>query len=675
LYFTVKKALFIIGLCILAAVLSGCKKERGPSRTPSASPGEIVEKVGDVGILRLTVPGFASLDDDDRIACYYLANALEESRDIPWDQIHPRHLEIRRFTEKIGLGLEYGALPEFTEPFWVFLKQLWIYGGFYDPRSLKKRPSVLDGRALSSLMFVSLSNLGGRLGTVTEINLKRSWMMDTLFVPRVEPRLIPRRPDGTVDLNGATPVNFYRNITLKEAAAFRGKYPHNSQLIRKRGRLREWVYRIGDETIAAGPYAGQLARVIDNLEKARPHLSRSRVDALDRLVDYMTTGDPDAFEAACDILRNTSSRVDFVLGFNDIRYDPLATRALWTGLLFITDEEAEKTRRILEEYCRANPLPGNASRLLLAPERTVKTAQLISAAGGDGLLYPNIYVDPPSGEVGGSSKQVLVFTNVIRDRALAQARNLETDLCPDDSSATRCLRCASGSALLENVARALTLPVKRPPVICLPEGDLTPPVAKFVAASALGEAALLWWLSDADIKEAGLLPDTGAVEETLHRFIRRYIITFGKSRSDLTITEAACKWLGNRLLDEKSAFTLRTEGTRIGYRMEDAAAFRNAIADVIVELAGALDAGNNAAVADLLKSGFQAPVSPGVPRPQKRRPAEQPLMEFAFLPPTVMAELNPMGGIKDVRLEDAPNLAVRMFQSAGYPEEEYDWLR
>ena len=90
--------------------------------------------------------------------------------------------------------------------------------------------------------------------------------------------------------------------------------------------------------------------------------------ALDLLIRYLGSGDQAAFDSAAALWRSNTAPVDFVMGFSDIRFDPLRRKGLWTALLFLPDTEAQgrvdKLLGILPELTASLPggPPGTRSR-------------------------------------------------------------------------------------------------------------------------------------------------------------------------------------------------------------------------------------------------------------------------------------------------------------------------
>ncbi len=221
-----KTTVFLISLVTL--LVAGCQRqvEESSDRLPES---RILERVEEVAVISLDAPAFEGLTKDEKLLASHISEAILAGRDIPYDQIHAKNLEVRRFIEEISLGLTYGAREKYVDPFWLFLKKLWIYNGFYDLCTLKKISPPVDERILGNLMFVALSNTGGQLGELPDINEKFIWIKENVHNPSVDPVLFS---NYTVNHNPSysTPVNFYEDIALDEIANFKPKYRQNSKV-------------------------------------------------------------------------------------------------------------------------------------------------------------------------------------------------------------------------------------------------------------------------------------------------------------------------------------------------------------------------------------------------------------------------------------------------------------
>src|SRR5207237_2623805 len=66
-----------------------------------------------------------------------------------------------------------------------------------------------------------------------------------LFDPNFEPTITAKNPPAGLDILQGSSNNFYSGAKLDDLKGFHERYPLNSQLVKKDGKLMELVYRAG----------------------------------------------------------------------------------------------------------------------------------------------------------------------------------------------------------------------------------------------------------------------------------------------------------------------------------------------------------------------------------------------------------------------------------------------
>ncbi len=645
----------LITLCLSVFLLTGCgRKEKSP--VPTVTPGEIVERVGEVAITRLEAPAFDSLSQDEKTAAYYLSLAVLVGRDIPYDQIHARQSELRRFLESVSLNIGYGAPVYYVDPFKAYLKMVWSFGGFYDLQTGRKIFPPVGEREITQLIFLALSNSGGELGNVTDLNLKRNYLVDTLLNAAVESNLyLPLAAD--MDL-GSYPQTFYTGMASPEVQKFAAQYPRNSRLERRGDRLVELAYRTGDEELSAGPYAEELARVIENLEKARPYLPMDRVAVLDEMMQYFRTGKEASFDSAVAVQRSTTTSLDFVLGFDDARFDPLHKKGLWTGILFLSDDQTQAMIARLRASAEVWPyFPGLDPAT--AP-RSIVAAQLLTAIGANGPLAPDVYRDPPLRAKAPENSQSLVFTNVLRTRAIAEAHYIEAEFCVDSSAVQRAEKYAADIALARALlAETFGLAPTEPDHFA----SWQAPTPQMILERAQQEIALLWLLHDPKLIEIGLLPDAGAQDEAYRAFARRLLLL--QAADSAAYTE-------HKAFDLIAAYLLRSGALALGKKegrtlclAPNPPAMRILLLDLASQIQKVLQSGDPQSAAAFLER-YHSDEDPVLRGEIESRLEELPAFKrLAFIMPQVEARFNPMGGVEEIFLQQPANFTEQMLFFGG----------
>lgn len=639
---------------LLISCRSGGKRQPVSSEINGSS-----ERIEDTAVLYLEVPIFSELSLNDRIAAYLLSQAVLTSRDIPFDQLHPRHLEIITFLEDISRNISYGAADYFAEPFWSYLKMIWIHNGFYDLKTLKKLIPSISEKELNSLMYIALSNSGGKLGTITDINFKRTWMIDHLLNPVVDPVLFIRESGITKDVLKNSVTNFYSGLSADEARVFPAKYPRNSQLTRKGDRVVELVYRIGDENLAPGPYARYLEEVVEFLEKARPYLSQNQVESVDHLIEYLITGDLHLYQLAVDKASNSDDAVEWILGFNDQRFDPLGQKGLWTGMLYISDRTVqEKLDALLPVVLRMlKTYPGYNQKLFTRQPDGIKSVQLLTAIGNNGPLCPDLYFDPPIVGNDEESQRTLIFTNVISARVKARAQELEAKLCMNSAERDDCLQSAEEIAFIRTAIKALI----SAPLLEKNTASIMDNPYRRILRAALEELAYLWMIQKPEIYNSGILSITRSGDEVFQQFLRRYLLTFVGESSNLTDEQKALQLIGNSLWKSGNCVEFTISDTTLDYRITNQSLMTEEIGKLAMKVSELLLSGNESQVSQFCHKKLSITEQEKLAAVVKRILGKSSFQKEAFILPDLRAEMNPMGGIKDVIVERQPSLREQMF--------------
>jgi hypothetical protein len=645
-------------LLIIVMLHWSCGGRQGRDRQEPSSTSHI-DRTEHIAIVPLDAPAFSDLSREDQIAAYYLSKAVWAGRDVAYDQIHPKHLEIRKFLEDIALNISYGAPPYVADPFRAYLKLIWIHNGFYDLRSLNLIRPQLEQREFDQLMYLALSNSGGQLGTVTEINFKRFWIMEQLLNPAADPYIYARKFSDKIDLVEGSFPNFYQDVTPEEVTGFKHRFPQNSKLIKRKETITEWVYRTGDATWAPGPYASELAEIIEYLENARPYLPPSRVQTVDYLLEHFRTGDPAAYEGAIQARGNSDAAVDFIFGFNDRRFDPLHLKGLWTGLLFIEDTEAQQRLQnaIATILRRVEAFPPVARSELAAPyQGNIKAVQLLCATGCNGPLSPDIYTELPGTE--DPTGQRLVFTNVLEARAIAHAEGLEA-FAGGDIDAETTAELGFGAAVIRSV-----LDLEDWAAAVIPITEKLPPAK--ILRCALDELTILWLMRDPELSNTTLLPAADAADEFYRQFTYRYLQSLAASNPPGgKIQHAAIQVIGTALLQTETCFVIEDHGNGKTCRILDYAAMRAEIAAFAGRVADLIREGDKSAQQNFIATYFNESKIPDRGKRGRQLHDDPGLTETAFQMPLIEVETNPMGGIKKVYLEYPDSFTEAMFFLGG----------
>jgi dipeptidyl-peptidase-3 len=305
----------------------------------------LLEKVGKVAIVQLYADGFADLSLNEKILAYYLYQAGVAGRDITYDQNHRHGLEIRNLLEEIithPQGIDDKILEKITN----YLKLFWTFNGNYGTNNRKFIPefSFEDLVLASKAALSNKANLEVRGEEALKEKLNK--LKRTIFDPDFEPLLADKSPKEGKDIITASGNNYYEGVDLKDLENFAEKYPLNSKVVKKDGKIIEQVYRAGTGSVPAGLYAKQLSRVIDNLEKALPYAEDGQREALKHLIRYLQTGDPQDFEKYSISWVKSNPIVETINGFIETYSDARGAKGEYEGMVSFVDKE---TNRVMQD--------------------------------------------------------------------------------------------------------------------------------------------------------------------------------------------------------------------------------------------------------------------------------------------------------------------------------------
>ena len=304
----------------------------------------LLERVDKVAIVQLYADEFEELGLDDKILAYYLYKAAVAGRDITYDQNHRHGLAIRNLLEEIithPQGIDGDVLQKITR----YVKLFWVFNGFYGTNSRKFVPEF-DFESLLSASRIALSN-GAQLGIKDDSGLEEMLevLRGTIFDPNFQPILANKSPGKGEDVITASGNNFYEGVTLKDLEGFKEKYPLNSKVVKRDGKLEELVYRTGTDGVSPGLYAKQLLSVVGNLKKAMPFAKQGQRKALERLVHYFETGEAEDFDRYNIDWVKDNPIVDTINGFIEVYTDARGVKGEYEGIVTFVDQKINQVMR------------------------------------------------------------------------------------------------------------------------------------------------------------------------------------------------------------------------------------------------------------------------------------------------------------------------------------------
>jgi dipeptidyl-peptidase-3 len=308
----------------------------------------LLERAGKVAIVQLYADGFEELSLEEKVKAYYLCQAALAGRDIAYDQIHRCGLSIRNVLEEI-VTHPRGIDKIILEKIKSYLKLFWVFNGNYGTNNRKFVPEFTYSDLFSSAQL-ALSN-GAKFGVRNESELEGllTDLKRTIFDIDFEPILANKSPKSGEDIITASGNNYYEGVTLKDLETFREKYPLNSKVIKRDGKIFESVYRTGTTEIPSGLYAENLNRLIGYLKEAGAFAQPGQKRVLEHLIRYFQTGDPADFEKYNIEWVKDNPTVETINGFIEVYNDARGAKGEYEGMVCFVDR---KINRVMESIAR-----------------------------------------------------------------------------------------------------------------------------------------------------------------------------------------------------------------------------------------------------------------------------------------------------------------------------------
>jgi dipeptidyl-peptidase-3 len=304
----------------------------------------LLERVGKVAIVQLYADGFAELSLDDKLLAYHLYRAALAGRDITYDQLHRHGLAIRNILEQIIThpeGIDEAVLQKISK----YLKLFWVFNGNHGTNYRKFVPEFNPEELLSATKS-ALSN-GADLGIKDESELleKLNMLERTVFDPDFQPILASKSPGHGEDIITASGNNYYEGVTLEDLEGFQERYPLNSKLVKKNGKLTELVWRAGTDQVSPGLYAKELSQVIGFLKKAMPFAKQGQRKALEGLIQYFQTGEAADFDTYNIHWVKDNPTVETINGFIEVYTDARGVKGEFEGMVCFVDRKINQVMK------------------------------------------------------------------------------------------------------------------------------------------------------------------------------------------------------------------------------------------------------------------------------------------------------------------------------------------
>ena len=483
----------------------------------------LIDEFADIKIMKYQIPGWDGLTLQQKEYVYHLGEAAKYGRDIIWMQNCKENLHVRKVIETIIEDYDGDRNCEDFGKFMVYAKRVFFSNGIHHHYAEDKFFPECSEEYFRTLM--------------TSVGLGDS--CDDILPVIYDPDIYPQRKsiDKSKDIVAASAVNFYENVTRREAEAFYAgmidrndpepvSYGLNSKLVKGGdGVIREEVYRIG------GLYGPALEKIVAELEKAKAVAeNETQKHCIDLLVEYYRTGDLELWdEYNIAWVNDTLGTVDFVNGFVEDYNDPLGRKATWEALVNIKDHEASERTEIISANAQWFEDNSPVDSRFRKPVVKGVSAKVINATTLAGDCYPStpIGINLPNAdwirrEYGSKS---VTIANITHAYDLAAQESPNSTLNEFAWSEEEIARSKKYSSLTDEIHTDLHE--------CLGHGSgqLLPGTSQGALgdySSTLEEARAdlfgLYYIADPKLVELGILPDMEAYKAQYDSYIRNGIL-------------------------------------------------------------------------------------------------------------------------------------------------------
>ena len=583
----------------------GCGRD-GSSNTPAAdSPRSalapaadrkyLLERVDDAAVVQLYADGFEKLPLKEKTLIWHLYQAAIAGRDIFYDQRYVHNLEIRDVLEEIithPAGIDPATLSEIQR----YTKLFWINTGPYNNLTARKFVLKTTPEALAAAAAAAQKN-GAKFplqnGETLDALLTR--MRPIFFDLTVDPIVTNKTPGAGKDILGSSANNLYVGVTMKDLAGFQERYPLNSRLVKKGGKLTEEVYRAG------GKYDAQIRKIVEHLEAAVPFATEPMAKALRALVKFYQTGET-ADRVAYDIawVEDKASPVDTINGFIEVYMDARGFKGSWEALVFYVDpvKTAEIRKLAAEAQWFEDRMPWDPKyRKQGVTGITANAIDVVIETGDSGPITPvgiNLPNDQAIREKHGSKSVSLSNVNEAYDRSTSAEFRREFAWTPEEAARAEKWSTIAGE-LTTNMHEVIGHASGKvsPALKGSPQSSLKEQYSALEESRA--DLVALYFLPNPKLAELGLVDakdQNEIVQAEYESYTRNALVQLRRIREGTQIEEdhmrnrqMIVRWImANPTSPDAKAIDVRDRDGKTFFVMVDAKAFQEAVGRLLAEV-------------------------------------------------------------------------------------------
>jgi dipeptidyl-peptidase III len=558
--------------------------------SPRSERRYLLERIGEAAVAQVYADGFRALPRRDKLLIWHLSQAAVAGRDIYYDQRYTHNLEMREVLETIvtyaaGVdGLPLDAIVAYTKLFW-------INTGPYNNLTSRKFVLACEPAELLAAMHAAAAR-GGRfpLRPGESIDGLAARLAPLFFDRSVDPLVTNKTPADGGDILQSSANNLYDGVSMADLAGFEERFPLNSRLARRDGRLVEEVYRVG------GLYSRHIERIVEHLERARPYATTATAEALDALIRFYRTGD-NRDRRAYDIawVADRDSSVDTINGFIEVYLDARGRKGAWEALVYYVNPEKTAAIRRIAEHAQwfEDHMPWDPKyRKPRVNGVTACAIDVVIETGDAGPMTPvgiNLPNDQEIRELHGSKSVSLSNVSDAYERSTPLA--FRTEFAWDDEEVNRAVKWAGFAAELttnlhEVIGHGSGLVADS--LMVTPEAALKEQFSTIEEARA--DLVALYFVADPYLAELGLIPaeqQDEMVRAEYEAYARNALVQLRRIREGSQIEEDHMRnrqLIVHWLLANTDALQVARRDGKTYYRVRDVAAFRSGVAWLLGEV-------------------------------------------------------------------------------------------
>ncbi len=631
----------------------------------------LVERVDEAAVVQLYADGFEKLPLREKTLVWHLYQAALAGRDIFYDQRYAHNLEMRDVLEEIITHPD-NVDPQTLLEIQRYTKLFWINTGPYN--NLTARKFVLTCTPEAFAAAATAARKGGATFTLKpgeSLDALLARLQPLFFDLKVDPIVTSKTPGPGKDILASSANNLSVGVTMKDIAGFDEKYPLNSRLVKRDGKLVEEIYRVG------GKYDAQIRAIVQHLEAAIPFATEPMARALAALVKFYRTGET-ADRAAYDIawVEDKASPVDTINGFVEVYMDARGIKGAWEALVFYVNPEktAEIRKLAADAQWFEDRMPWDAKyRKAGVTGITANAIDVVVETGDSGPITPvgiNLPNDQHIREKYGSKSVSLSNVNEAYDRSTSAEFRREFAWTPEEAARAEKWSTLAGELttnmheVIGHASGKISEKLKGSPQTVLKE-----------QYSALEEAradlVALYFLPDPRLAQLGLVEakdHTEVVQAEYESYTRNALVQLRRIREGTQIEEDHMRnrqMIVRWLMSNSKAIDVREREGKTFFVMIDSKAFQEGVGRLLAEVQRIKSEGDYEAAVKMFETygvHFDARLRDEVVARVDRLKMPS---YTGFVQPRLTAIKSNDGQITDVKISYPMDLATQMLEYSG----------